>query len=233
MNLHLERAGREERLHPDRLTARGFDRTPEPRLAPSDSNALKYHQAITPAMQQVLAHRTARGQYADAEQAQARTYWEQRKQELGIGQGMPLARQLAGIRAAREQAVTHVPARVSARELGAQAHRLTQEIAGLERYHRTLVKEHVLEQAYARTGRFRSPASAREVERVLSEAPKHGLAVEPARREVSQRTVQRSLGQIVEQLRDEPQQGAALRVRIFGHDRERERDEGRDLGMGF
>ncbi len=221
LNLHLECAGREERLHPDRLTARGFDRAPEPRLAPSDSNARKFKQAITPAMQQVLDHRAARGPYADAEQAQARTYWEQRKQELGLGQGMPLAQQLAGIRVARAQAVTHVPARVSARELGAQAQRLTQEIAGLERYHCTLVKEHVLEQAYARTGRFRSPASTREVERVLSEAPRHGIAV------------QRSLAQLLEQVRDEPQQGAALRVRLFDHDRERERDEGRDLGMGF
>jgi len=233
LNLHLERAGHEPRLHPDRLTARGFDRAPEPRLAPSDSNARKFKQVITPAMQQVLDHRAARGPYADAEQAQTRTYWEQRKQELGLGQGHPLAQQLAGIRAAREQAVTHVPARVSARELGAQAHRLTQDIAGLERYHRTLVKEHVLEQAYARTGRFRSPASARDVERVLSEAPRHGLAVEPARRAVPQQAVQRSLAQLLEQLQEEPQPGAALRVRIFGHDREHERDEGRDLGMGF
>jgi len=72
------------------------------------------------------------------------------------------------------------------------------------------------------------------VERVLSEAPRHGLAVEPARRAVPQRAVPRSLAQLLEQLRDDsPQPGAALRVRIFGHDRERERDEGRDLGMGF
>src|SRR6266446_4124444 len=52
LNLHLERAGRDERLHPDRLTARGFERAPEPRLAPSDSNARKFKQVITPAMQQ-------------------------------------------------------------------------------------------------------------------------------------------------------------------------------------
>ncbi len=115
--------------------------------------------------------------------------------------------------------------------LDAERHTLTQAIAGLERYHRTLVKEQQLEQAYERTGRFRSPASAREVERVLSEAPRHGLAGEPARRAVPQRAVQQHLAQLLEQLRDEPQQGAALRVRIFGHDRER--DEGRDLGMGF
>ncbi len=94
LNLHLERAGRDERLHPDRLTARGFERAPEPRLAPSDSNARKFKQVITPAMQQVLDHRATRGPHAAAELAEARTYWEQRKQELGIGPGMPLAQQL-------------------------------------------------------------------------------------------------------------------------------------------
>ena len=58
--------------------------------------------------------------------------------------------------------------------------------------------------------------------------------MEPARREVPQRAVQRGLGQLLEQLRDEPPQGgAALRVRLFGHDRERERDEGEGSGDGI
>jgi hypothetical protein len=228
LNLHLERAGRDERLHPDRLTVRGFDRPPEPRLAPSDSNARKYRQAITPAMQQVLDHRATRGPHTGAEQAQARTYWEERKQALGITPTLTHAHHLGLVRDARERTALHAPPQRSRSVLDAERHTLTQAIAGLERYHRTLVKEHVLEQAYARTGRCRSPASARDVERVLSEAPTHGLAVDPARR-----AVQRSLEQIVEQVQEEPQPGAALRVRIFGHDREHERDEGRDLGMGF
>src|SRR5712664_201517 len=79
MNLHLERAGHEVRLHPDRLRDRGFARTPEPRLDPSDSNAFKFKHTITPAMQQVLAHRAARGPSAAAEQADAQRYWHQRR----------------------------------------------------------------------------------------------------------------------------------------------------------
>ena len=230
LNLHLEHAGCEARLHPDRLTTRGFDRVPEPRLAPSDSNARKFKQVITPAMQQVLAHRTARGPHVAAELADAQRYWEERKQSLGLTATMTRAQQLGQVRGARESTVTHAPHRRSPLELREQAQRLGQDIAHLSSYHRSLVKEHVLEQAYARTGRLRSPASAREVERVLSEAPKHGLAVEPTRRVVPQRAMQRSLAQILEPLREEPPQGgAALRVRIFGHDRERERDE----GMGF
>jgi len=234
MNLHLERAGHAARLHPDRLRDRGFDRTPEPRLDPSDSNAFKFKHTITPAMQQVLDHRAARGQYVDAEQAQARTYWEQRRETLALDFAATPGERVACIAWAHHQSLTGTPAQTPAAELARQTAHLTQEIAGLERYHRTLVKEQQLEQAYERTGRFRSPASAREVERVLSEAPRHGLAVEPARRAVPQRSVQQSLAQVLEHLRDEPPQGgAALRVRLFGRDRERERDEGRDLGMGF
>ena len=234
MNLHLERAGHTARLHPDRLRDRGFDRPPEPRLDPSDSNAFKFKHTITPAMQQVLEHRSARRQHEGAEQADARAYWHQRRETLALDFAATPCERLACIAWAHHQTLTRPPTRTPAPELARQAAHLTQEIAGLERYHRTLVKEQQLEQAYERTGRLRSPASAREVERVLSEAPRHGLAVEPARREVPQRAVQRGLGQLLEQLRDEPPQGgAALRVRLFGHDRERERDEGRDLGMGF
>src|SRR5215470_11117170 len=63
MNTHLEAAGHGARLHPDRLSDRGFDRTPEPRLAPSDSNALKFEGRVSPRMQQVLEHRQARQQH--------------------------------------------------------------------------------------------------------------------------------------------------------------------------
>ena len=215
LNLHLERAGREERLHPDRLTVRGFDRAPEPRLAPSDSNARKFQQVITPAMQQVLDHRATRGQHAAAELADARAYWEQRKQALGLTPTMTHAQHLAHVRDARERTALSRPPQRSRSVLDAQIHTLTQEITGLERYHRTLVKEHVLEQAYERTGRSRSLASAREVERVLEEGRQHGIAVEPAQHEVPQHRLQRGLAQLLE------------------HVREHERDEGRDLGMGF
>ena len=211
MNLHLERAGHAARLHPDRLRDRGFDRTPEPRLAPSDSNAFKFTHAITPAMQRVLAHRAARGLSAAVEQADAQRYWQQRRETLALDFTATPGERLACIAWAHHQTLTQPPARTSAAELARQVAHLSQEIAGLERYHRTLVKEHVLEQAYERTGRQRSPASAREVERVLDAGRQHGIAVEPVQHEVPQHQVQDLLAQVLEQTRD----------------------KGRDLGMGF
>jgi hypothetical protein len=124
MNMRLEQHLEEARLHPDRLTARGFDREPEPRARPSDSNAAKYKHEMTDTWHKVLDHRAQRGQYEGAELADAQRYWEARKQELGITWTMPLAQQLEGIRAARAQAVTHARERVSARELGARAQAL-------------------------------------------------------------------------------------------------------------
>ena len=211
MNLHLERAGHAARLHPDRLRDRGFARPPEPRLAPSDSNAFKFTHTITPAMQQVLAHRAARGPSAAAEQADAQRYWQQRRETLALDFTATPGERLACIAWAHHQTLTQPPARTSAAELARQVAHLSQEIAGLERYHRTLVKEHVLEQAYERTGRQRSPASAREVERVLDAGRQHGIAVEPVQHEVPQHQVQDLLAQVLEQTRD----------------------KGRDLGMGF
>src|SRR5207248_4566886 len=89
LNLHLEHAGHEARLHPDSLEARGIDREPEPKLLPSDSNRLKYHYEVTERMQDVFDHRHAREQSAPAELADAQAYWQRRTVELGITRDMP------------------------------------------------------------------------------------------------------------------------------------------------
>jgi hypothetical protein len=81
VNLHLAQHGHATRLHPDRLEARGFDRIPEPRLLPSDSNALKHHGVMTKGFEEVFAHRAAHALEREAEQVQARTYWAHREPE--------------------------------------------------------------------------------------------------------------------------------------------------------
>ena len=96
MNLHLERAGVEIRLHPDRLEARGVVRAPEPRLSPADSQAFKQGGVITEAMQRVMDHRATHATAKALEQRVARVYWEARRQELGLAQEMPLDRALRG-----------------------------------------------------------------------------------------------------------------------------------------
>jgi MobA/MobL family len=109
MNLHLERAGCEARLHPDRLEARGILRSPEPRLSPLDSHRLKTQGAITPLMQEVFEHRR---HYHQAKQREARLaglYWEERKQVLGLTREMEMGRSLDQLRAARERTREHAP----------------------------------------------------------------------------------------------------------------------------
>lgn len=111
MNLHLEEAGRWERLHPGTLLSRGILREPEPRLDPSDSNAFKFHQEVTPKMSKVFAHRQARKPDITGEQGQARKYWDARKQELGITTQMTHAAKLYAITHARTQRALDIPAR--------------------------------------------------------------------------------------------------------------------------
>lgn len=108
-NLSLERHGHSARLDPRSLAARGLDRTPEPKLLPSDSHALKTRYEVTPAMQDVFDHRFAREPLVAAEQAQARQAWTQRKRELGLTDDLPLAVALGRIRAARLAVVTQRP----------------------------------------------------------------------------------------------------------------------------
>ena len=111
VNVHLEYAGLAVRVHPARLTERQVDRTPEPKLLPSESRAYREHGQVSPRMQTVLdirQARTATGVEA-REQAQARRYWEGRKGALGITPTQPMAHKLYAIREARVQLREHPP----------------------------------------------------------------------------------------------------------------------------
>jgi len=222
MNLHMEMAGHEARLHPDTLTDRGFDRDPEPRLRPSDSNALKYRYAVTPAMQKVFAHRFARTQSAPVELADAQAYWQRRTVELGITRDMPMDQQLAHIRQARTQAITRIPERLPVHELAREARTLTQSISRLELYSAQLRHELGIE-GHFREDYQRPESGKARVERLLAQGPDHGLPRDPqAERAVA------TFARTLEQLSEEPQAGAALNVRLF-----REEERGRDQGMSF
>lgn len=115
VNLHLERAGRAARVHPDRLDARGIDRTPEPKLRPSESRAYR-NGTITPRMQEVLDVRAARLHTRATEEADARAYWVERKAELGLDETLDAPAQLARVGAAREAVRDHAPVRTVERE---------------------------------------------------------------------------------------------------------------------
>jgi hypothetical protein len=103
LNLHLERAGCAERVHPDTLEQRGIAREPEPKLFPSESRAYREDGHVSPRMQEVLEVRAQRQQTRAEEQADARMYWEERKADLGLMSAMDGAVQLAVIGAARGQ----------------------------------------------------------------------------------------------------------------------------------
>lgn len=109
VNLHLERAGQESRVHPDRLDDRAIARRPEPKLRPSESRAYREHGTVTPRMQEVLESRTARHATRHDEVANARMYWTQRKQALGITETMDLPTQLTLVREARATVRDHAP----------------------------------------------------------------------------------------------------------------------------
>jgi hypothetical protein len=108
MNLYLERAGSGARLHPDRFETRGIVRTPESRLSPVDSQALKRGE-MTQAMQDVLAHRTRYRTAKRQEQRLALGYWEERKRVLGLASNLDRARSVTQIREARVRASRDMP----------------------------------------------------------------------------------------------------------------------------
>jgi hypothetical protein len=104
INLHLERAGREARVHPETLERQGIARQPEPKLLPSESREYREAGKVSPRMQEVLEVRAQRQQTRAEEQASARTYWEARKEALGLTSAMDVTAQLAVIETARGQA---------------------------------------------------------------------------------------------------------------------------------
>jgi len=134
MNFHLERAGRAERLHPAQLKERGFDREPEPRVDPSDSNKARYQGIITEKWAEVMAHRQARFPHIDQEQRQAQRAWDRRKKELGIADVRTLDRaQLVALVAERTQhEALHPKPQPTLEELQAQLAKVEQVLAELE-----------------------------------------------------------------------------------------------------
>jgi len=142
---------------------------------------------------------------------------------------MPLAEQLTHITQAREHVSRHAPTRPTLVQLREQEHTLKQGIRGLEHHVQDL-------QRYGR----REQREELAAERVLAAGQAHGLPRDRqaeqmvARLERTARTADvaqrlRGLAQALTQ--DEPQQGAALHIRLF--DREEDRTREQDRGMGW
>lgn len=111
LNTHLEFHGHVARVHPDTLESRGIARAPEPKLAPSESNAYRKQGRLSATMEKVLKIRASRGTTRTAEQNNAYQAWEQRKAFLGITRDMPRDRKLAQVLLKRHGEVERVPAR--------------------------------------------------------------------------------------------------------------------------
>src|SRR6266851_2922384 len=173
-NVHLEQHGHAARLDPRSLEERGIDRTPEPKLLPSDSHALKHRFDVTPSMQHVFAHRHERMQHEGAEQAQAQRSWERRELALGLTPGMPMEASLQRIRQARAQAITRTPERRSVSALDHEAQTLEHSIGGLQTYTQRVQAELVIEGQFQHD--YQRPQDGqRRGERVLAEGREHGL----------------------------------------------------------
>jgi hypothetical protein len=117
INVHLERAGIEDRVHPASLQAQGIARPPEPKLLPSESHEYRENGVLSATMIAVLAIRAARQHTRAREQANAREYWEARKATLGLTDDMDLPAQLALVGEARARVRDQAPVLV---EVGAQ-----------------------------------------------------------------------------------------------------------------
>jgi MobA/MobL family len=239
LNTHLEQAGQAARVHPDRLSERGIDRQPEPKLLPSESREYREQGIVSTRMQQVLDMRAERAGLRRREQNDARSYWEGRKAALGITRDMPMPDKLERIREARTSSITHAPDRPSIGELRAQERALEQGMHGLERHVHDLQHYARREQRIEQRREIREWRGELSAERVLANGKAHGL---PRDRQAEQlvarleRTVQAQ--KAVQQLRrlahtlghDEPQQGAALHIRLCDREEERAREQDRGIG---
>jgi hypothetical protein len=222
MNLALERGGYAARLHPDKLIDRGIDREPEPRLRPSDSNALKYAYRVTPAMQQVFDHRLQRTQHAESELSQAQQYWQGRKLELGLTRALAPSQQLDRITQAWEHAISHAPERMRLAQLVEQEQTLTRSVDGLQHYVEQVQQARAAEAQWVPQVGNRGWEEMLEHERVLAAGNDHGL---PGDAEAEQLVGQ--LTRFLDRLsrEEEQSQGRALNIRL--HER------GRDRGMSW
>lgn len=175
MNLHLERHGHAARLNPHRLEARGIERSPEPRLKPSDSNARKHHGEITRRMADVERHRTARRPTDAAEQRQARHAWNARKRALGITPDTSHADALARMRAAREARASTPPDRGTPDQQERDIATLAAEAARLARLEAALRVERHIEDRLVAQGKDRPQDGKRRLVRLLAERTGGGL----------------------------------------------------------
>jgi hypothetical protein len=164
MNVSLERAGSDIRFHPDTLEARGFEREPEPRVLPSDSNKAKYQGEITENWAKVLAHREGRAVHGEEELAQAWTYWEDRKQHLGLGNLAQLDHESVMARIAEQGRSRERTPRPTHEALIQEQHALEQELHQVEREKHRVHAQIMLEEHRQRRGR--QPEVAEDLTRV-------------------------------------------------------------------
>jgi hypothetical protein len=109
INVHLERAGVDECLHPDRLEDREIARQPEPKLFPSQSQQYRDNGTVSETMQEVVRVRAERRLTQGHERENAREYWEARKVALGVTETMDLPTRLARVSEARALVRDHAP----------------------------------------------------------------------------------------------------------------------------
>ncbi len=110
INVHLERAGLAERVHPDSLHERGIARKPEPKLRPSESQAYRESGVVSATMAEVLDMRAQRQETRAEEQTNAQEYWTTRKAILGMTADMDLPAQLTAVCTARALVRDQAPA---------------------------------------------------------------------------------------------------------------------------
>ena len=168
MNAALARHGHGARLHPDRLTARGFTRDAEPVGLPSDSNKAKYWGEITETRHAILTHRRERLPHEPAELAQAQAYWIMRSAALGLTPDMTPAEQREWIIEARQQCITQTPTRMTREERAAQRDALTADGKALVHLAAALHVEIGIEGQYEAQGLPRPPSGIARMEHLLA-----------------------------------------------------------------
>jgi hypothetical protein len=223
MNLALEQAGHAQRLHPGRLSTRGFDREREPRALPSDSNKAKYRGELTDKWQQVLDHRARYAAAKEHEQVQAQDAWEERKRVLGMTPAMTEEERLARVTMARQRPL----AQPTLAQLREEAQVLSQRIPEGEAYLRQVQVEHRVEQAYTARGQVRPRQGQAHAEQVLAQGPEgeRRTQVEQIRQRVQERRQAKTVPQPVQApglLEGDEPAGPGLHVRL----RTREKEQG-------
>jgi hypothetical protein len=249
MNYYLDISGSAARLHPEKVAARGLDRSPEPRVSISDSNAYKFHGVITDNWQKVLEHRAAREAHRGEEQTLAHAYWTQRKAQLGISPHVSYELALERIAEARTRSLATPPRQRSPRAREHEALGIEQSITALEHHREQLTAALAVERVYSRIGRPLPAHRAVEHEALLSEGQALGISRAPqpsksllqdreqarARQASRERQPVRVVTRALEvlqglSLEDEPT-GQGVRIRL--HEKEREHDRGEDRGMSW